>query len=68
MKSFLLTVIEMLGTEAALTAEEKLKKKAQSASVSPPGQTTTPTNLAASSENPAQSTEALHNVEILRKF
>ncbi|XP_036431291.1 scavenger receptor cysteine-rich type 1 protein M130-like [Colossoma macropomum] len=51
MKSFLPTLIHMLGIEAALTAEEKLKKNAQTSPVSPPGQSTTPTNLAASSEN-----------------
>ncbi|KAL7876769.1 hypothetical protein SRHO_G00034120 [Serrasalmus rhombeus] len=50
-KSFLPTLIHTLGMEAVLTAEEQLRKRTQSESRSPSGQSTTPTKPAASSHD-----------------
>ncbi|KAL7828688.1 hypothetical protein SRHO_G00323220 [Serrasalmus rhombeus] len=50
-KSFLPTLMHTLGMEAVLTAEEQLRKRTQSESRSPSGQSTTPTKPAASSHD-----------------
>ncbi|KAL7879913.1 hypothetical protein SRHO_G00021670 [Serrasalmus rhombeus] len=55
-KSFLPTLIHTLGMEAVLTAEEQLRKRTQSESRSPSGQSTTPTKPAASSHDSDEST------------
>ena len=61
-KSFLPTLIHTLGMEAVLTAEEQLKKKAQSESRSPSDQSTRPTKPAASSLNSKKKGEFLKSL------